>query len=75
MKRIGEYCTITVRRWDGPFPEPWDLLRTPTGRTYEVAEVDGNRLTCRVVDPNAQYPEGTRVFDFRWLPRVRKEPR
>lgn len=67
MKRPGEIVTLTRHDWTGPEPEPFDGLRTSTGRQYEILEVKGRKLVCRVMR-QGETIEG-RTFNWHWTRR------
>lgn len=66
------WSTVTLRytSWDGPEPQPGDVLQTSTGRRYEIREVRGKQLLCQVI-PADTVVEG-RLFWWRWNGRRRK---
>lgn len=66
--RLWKRVKLRWLAWDGPLPEPGDVLKTSTGRTYEIIESKGRTLTCRVVPPDTRI-EG-RLFEWRWSPRT-----
>ncbi len=63
---------LRVIDWDGPMPEPYDCLRTVRGRIYEVVEVHGRTLHCRVLDDESKRDPNGRMFNWRWTPRKKK---
>lgn len=74
MKAPGQTVTLRSVSWEGEFPVPGDLLRTKTGRTYEVEKVRGNNLIC-VVLPKGLPTDGSRVHEWWWLSRRKKQAR
>jgi hypothetical protein len=73
VKQSLQRVTLTCNHWHGPIPPmPGDWLRTSTGRTYEVVEVRGKRLICRVLPWGSQQPFGVTLYHWEWSKRIRK---
>lgn len=68
------FSIVKLRRisWSGSEPVPGDVLRTKTGRQYEIQEVVGNKLTCMIIPAEAKPAEGFRVIPWYWKSRKRK---
>lgn len=60
---------LTRSAWYGPEPEPFDVIQTITGRQYEIIEVNGRRLKCRVLHQGATLTDGCKVFNWQWNSR------
>lgn len=79
MKATGESVRLSIRFWDGAWPEVGDILRTGTGRLYGVDQVRTDRyckrivlLVCTVLPPDAAIA-GARVFPLVWTRRERRK--
>lgn len=50
-------------------PRVGDVLRTQTGRMYEIHEVRGKQYVCMVIPADARLGKSARVFDWQWVKR------
>lgn len=71
MKAPLERLTLRRVSWIGPDPLPGDWLQTTTGRRYQVINVRGTILHCRVLPPEAEPEPGVRIFNWFWANRKR----
>lgn len=58
----------------GPIPQFGTILRTASGRLYQVIGVRGAALTVLVL-PKSTSLAGEEVWDWRWAPRAKKAGR
>lgn len=69
-KPLWSTVKLRFKEWEGDWPEPGDVIRTATGRTYEVKAISGYTITCQVVPPDIRV-EG-REFRMWWSSRPKK---
>lgn len=78
---VGDEVRLRALWWEGPLPDPGDLMQTSTGRRYLIQQIgprgSGRAFTlrCIIVASDCALPPGHKLFRWTWTRKSTRLPK